>query len=107
MQDATTDSEPPYRCESCGEPFATLTEMRLHRRDTCPERTEQPVPADVDLDELSEDITQELRTCENCGYVLDEDEDMEMDWQTEPTIAVRAKWRCDCGWTNLPEVILS
>lgn len=62
-------------CGACGESFATLTKLRLHEKDECPQRETY---AEIDMDSPDRGLqgAEELLTCRNCAAV-DENADYE------------------------------
>ena len=53
-------------CDSCGESFETLTRLRLHEKDDCPER-ETYAAIDPGSPDVGHQAGEGLVTCRNCG----------------------------------------
>lgn len=85
---------------SCGETFETLTKLRLHQRDDCPDRAEEFDVDGMDVDELAERATKELLICDVCEKSNDGAESIEREI-TNAGVSIVATFDCDhCGAHN-------
>jgi len=70
--DGSTDAEliadggSKHTCDGCGESFRTLTALRLHEKDDCPER-ETYDELNPDADDVGLQAAQGLLQCQECG----------------------------------------
>lgn len=93
-----------YEC-SCGRSFPTLTRLRLHQRDECPDREELDL-AGKDVEEQVERIAEELMECERCGIEADEIDDVREE-ETGAGEAIIVEFTCwECGVHNRNKAFL-
>jgi len=57
-----------HTCDACGDEFRTLTKLRLHEKDNCPQRAQfDSIDPNQDTDDVSRQAADGLLTCRNCG----------------------------------------
>lgn len=77
----------------CGKEFGTITQLRIHQRDRCPDREIVDVQDD-DLDAISEIVVDELLICDYCDEKSPGVEDIDYgDTSNGPMITVH--FRCE------------
>jgi len=55
-----------HECDACGDTFETLTRLRLHEKDDCPQR-KQYADIDPDAPDVGDQTAEELLSCRGCG----------------------------------------
>jgi len=105
IQRVATDGS-GHVCEGCGETFRTLTHLRLHERDDCPERQTYD---QIDPDGANADLqaAEGLLTCRRCGQ-----ENPNADFEETPSFAdgdyhLIVEFDCrHCGFENENRVVM-
>ena len=105
IQRVATDGS-GHVCEGCGETFRTLTRLRLHEKDDCPERQTYD---QIDPDAANADLqaAEGLLTCRSCGQ-----ENPNADFEETPSFAdgdyhLVVEFDCrHCGFENENRVVM-
>lgn len=96
-----------YACDACGETFRTLTSLRLHEKDNCPERATFD-EIDPDTDDVGLQAAEGLLTCRDCGR-----ENPDADYEQTTSLAeddfhIIVEFACrHCGFANENRVVMT
>jgi uncharacterized paraquat-inducible protein A len=94
-------------CDACGESFGTLTALRMHEKDDCPER-EVYDEIGPDTSHAGQQTAEGLLTCRNCDH-----ENPNADYDFETSFAVGdfhyiVEFACRfCGFENENRVVMT
>ena len=94
-----------HDCDACGDSFETLTALRIHEQDDCPQR-ETFGKLDPDSDDVGAEAAEGLLTCRSCDR---EFPDIQYDQRTsfaDGDFHIIVEFDCpDCGFANENRVV--
>lgn len=94
-------------CDACGKSFATLSRLRMHETDDCPQR-ENYGELDPDDPEMGEKAAEGLLTCRNCGEMNGDvlyDQTMSL---ADDDLHMIIEFTCtNCGFSNENRTVMT